>query len=295
MPTATYTAPGLFKEINMDAELNTAQRASWQFDEPAPGPERFIDEDFDDYRQQARLLLPDAERAPTVFVVGGARSDFTRLNPLLYRLQQQGIGSLTGNLSGHSLASEPGAKDASLASNLQEALRFHRHLDARSDTLVGHSLGAAIALKLAAQRPSVRKLVLICPAVYPDAAHAAPFGPAFSEAIRKPFAFLDCDSYAFLRQFQGRVLLVIGEYDGLNSRVHGQGPGTSAGTRRLAGVERYSPIPEEVTHALLRSVPAPHVECLMLTDCDHGIAAHLRDRPEVADQVADAVAAFILD
>ncbi|AIN61685.1 alpha/beta hydrolase [Pseudomonas soli] len=279
----------------MDAESNTALRARWQYDEPAPGPERFIDEAFDGYRQQARLLLPVHECAPTVFVVGGARSDFTRLNPLLYRLQQQGIGSLTGNLSGHSLASEPGAKDASLASNLQEALRFYQHVDARSDTLVGHSLGAAIALKLAAQRPNVRKLVLICPAVYPDAAHVAPFGPAFSEAIRKPYAFLDCDSYAFLRQFQGRVLLVIGEYDGLNSKVHGQGAGTSAGTRRLAGVERYSPIPEEVTHALLRSVPAPHVECLMLTDCDHGIAAHLRDRPQVADQVADAVAAFILD
>lgn len=279
----------------MDAESTTAQRALWQYDEPAPGAERFIDEAFDGYRQQARLLLPDSERAPPVFVVGGARSDFTRLNPLLYRLQQQGIGSLTGNLSGHSLASEPGAKDASLASNLQEALRFHQHLDSRSDTLIGHSLGGAIALKLAAQRPNVRKLVLICPAVYPDAAHNAPFGPAFTAAIRKPFAFLDCNSYAFLRQFQGRVLLVIGEYDGLNSRLHGQGAGTSAGIRRMAGVERYSPIPEEVTHSLLRSVPTPHVECLMLTDCDHGIAAHLRDRPEVADQVAQAVGAFILE
>ncbi|UVK83663.1 alpha/beta fold hydrolase [Pseudomonas sichuanensis] len=278
----------------MDLGVTTAQRALWQYNEPAPGAERFIDEAFDGYRQQARLLLPDSERAPPVFVVGGARSDFTRLNPLLYRLQQQGIGSLTGNLSGHSLASEPGAKDASLASNLQEALRFHQHLDSRSDTLIGHSLGGAIALKLAAQRPNVRKLVLICPAVYPDAAHSAPFGPAFTAAIRKPFAFLDCDSYAFLRQFQGRVLLVIGEYDGLNSRVHGQGAGTSAGVRRMAGVERYSPIPEEVTHSLLRSVPAPHVECLMLTDCDHGIAAHLRDRPEVADQVAQTVGAFIL-
>ncbi|MDH0302291.1 MULTISPECIES: alpha/beta fold hydrolase [unclassified Pseudomonas] len=279
----------------MDLEPSAAPRALWQYDEPAPGAERFIEERFDGYRQQARLLLAHTERSAPVFVVGGARSDFTRLNPLLYRLQQRGIGSLTGNLSGHSRASEPGAKDASLASNLQEALRFHQHLDSRSDTLIGHSLGGAIALKLAAQRPQVRKLVLICPAVYPDAAHAAPFGPAFSEAIRKPFAFLDCDSYAFLQQFQGRVLLVVGEYDGLNSKVHGQGPGTSAGTRNLAGVTRYSPIPEEVTHTLLRSVPAPHVECLMLTDCDHGIAAHLRDRPEVADQVAETVAAFILD
>jgi len=278
----------------MELASDTAQRALWQYDEPAPGAERFIEESFDGYRQQARLLVPAQERAAPVFVVGGARSDFTRLNPLLYRLQQQGIGSLTGNLSGHSQAAEPGASDASLASNLAEALRFHQHLDTRSDTLVGHSLGGAIALKLAAQRPSVRKLVLICPAVYPDAAHSAPFGPAFTAAIRKPFAFLDCDSYAFLRQFQGRVLLVIGEYDGLNSKVHGQGPGTSAGVRCMAGVQRYSPIPEEVTHSLLRSVPAADVECLMLTDCDHGIAAHLRERPAVADQVAQAVGAFIL-
>ncbi|MEX5588788.1 alpha/beta hydrolase [Pseudomonas urmiensis] len=279
----------------MDLTANAEQRACWQYDEPAPGEERFIDEAFDGYRQQARMLLADAEPAPSVFVVGGARSDFTRLNPLLYRLQQQGIGSLSGNLSGHSRASEPGALAPSLAINLAEALRFHRHIAEQCDSLIGHSLGAAIALKMAAQLPAVRKLVLICPAVYPDAAHQAPFGPAFSAAIRQPYAFLDCDSYGFLRRFQGRVLLVIGEYDGLNSKAFGQGPGTSAGTRWLSGVQRYSPIPEEVTHALVRSVPAPHVECLLLTDCDHGIAAHLRDAPQVADQVAEVVATFIRD
>lgn len=278
----------------MDFATTTDARATWQYDEPAPGMERFITETFDGYQQQARLLVPDVERAPPVFVVGGARSDFTRLNPLLYRLQRQGIGSLSGNLSGHSKAAEPGAPAATLAINQQEALRFQRHIAPRCRTLLGHSLGGAVALKLAAQLPEIDKLVLVCPAVYPDAAHHAPFGPAFTAAIRTPFGFLDCDSYAFLRQFQGRVLLVIGEYDGLNSRAYGQGAGTSAGTRWLGGVQRYSPIPEEVTHALLRSVPSPHVECLMLTDCDHGIAAHLRDAPQVADQVTQAVAGFIL-
>ncbi|CAM3969177.1 hypothetical protein CCOS865_00802 [Pseudomonas reidholzensis] len=279
----------------MDLEAGAIQRARWQYDEPAPGAERLIEASFDSYRQQARLLLADNPRAPVAFVVGGARSDFTRLNPLLYRLQQHGISSLTGNLSGHSLASEPGAVAPSLSTNLNEALRFQRTIAEHCQTLIGHSLGAAIALKMAAQLPDVRKLVLICPAVYPDAAHQAPFGPAFTAAISQPFGFLECDSYAFLRQFQGKVLLVIGEYDGLNSRTFGQGPGTSAGTRLMAGIPRYSPIPEEVTHALLRSVPAPDVQCLLLTDCDHGIAAHLRDAPQVADQVAEVVAAFMLD
>lgn len=278
----------------MELEATSPQRSTWQYDEPSPGTERFVTEAFHGYRQQARLLIPDEERAPPLFVVGGARSDFTRLNPLLYRLQASGIGSLTANLSGHSLASEPGAVAPSLATNREEALRFHRHIAPRCQTIIGHSLGASIALKLAAQQPAVDKLILICPAVYPDDAHGAPFGPAFKTAISKPYGFLDCDSFEFLRTFAGRVLLVMGEFDGLNSKVYGQGEGTSAGTLWLAGAQRYSPIPEEVTRALLKSVPPPHLECLLLSNCDHGIAAHLRATPVVADQVAQTVVEFIL-
>ncbi|KJK08486.1 MULTISPECIES: alpha/beta hydrolase [Pseudomonas] len=278
----------------MQLDTDSTQRSAWQYDEPSPGAERFITETFDTYQQQARLLIPDEERAPPLFVVGGAQSDFTRLNPLLYRLQAMGIGSLTANLSGHSLASEPGARAPSLATNREEALRFHRHLAPRCHTVIGHSLGAAIALKLAAQQATVDKLILICPAVYPDSAHDAPFGPAFKSAISQPYGFLDCDSFEFLRQFTGRVLLVMGEFDGLNSQAHGQGAGTSAGTLWLAGAQRYSPIPEEVTRTLLKSVPPPHLECLLLSNCDHGIAAHLRSTPGVADQVAQTVAEFIL-
>ena len=279
----------------MHIQKASPQRVKWQFDEPAPGKELFINEVFENYQQQARLLVPDIERAAPAFVLGGARSDFTRLNPLLYRLQTAGIGSLTGNLSGHSLASEPGATAPSLATNLDEAKRFHAHIAPRCRTLIGHSLGAAITLKLAAQLPQVDNIVLICPAVYPDDAHQAPFGPAFTAAINKPFGFLESDSYTFLNQFRGRVLMVIGEYDGLNSQRFGKGPGTSAGNLWIAGTERYSPIPEEVTLALMRAVSASRLQCLFLTDCDHGIAAHLRSTPTIADQVADAVATFILD
>lgn len=279
----------------MHLRTESSQRQQWQFDELAPGKELFIDEVFGNYQQQARLLVPDIERAAPAFVLGGARSDFTRLNPLLYRLQAAGIGSLTANLSGHSLASEPGAISPSLATNLDEAQRFHAHIAPRCRTLIGHSLGAAITLKLAARLPQVDNIVLICPAVYPDHAHQAPFGPAFTAAISKPFGFLESDSYAFLNQFTGRVMMVIGEYDGLNSQRFGKGPGTSAGNLWLAGTERYSPIPEEVTQALMQSVSASRLHCLFLTDCDHGIAAHLRNTPAIADQVASAVEAFILD
>lgn len=90
-------------------------------------------------------------------------------------------------------------------------------------------------------------------------------------------------------------MIVIGEYDGLNSQRFGKNSGTSAGSLWLAGAERYSPIPEEVTQALMQSVSAARLQCLFLTDCDHGIAAHLRSNPAIADLVASAVEAFILN
>lgn len=99
-------------------------RERWQFDEPSPGRECLVVETFDGYSQEGRLLIPDIEHAPPLFMLGGARSDFTHLNPLLYRLQALGIGSLTGNLSGHSLASLPGARAPSLHTNLAETLRI---------------------------------------------------------------------------------------------------------------------------------------------------------------------------
>lgn len=271
----------------------TANRDLWQYDEPCAGEVRYLVERFDGYEQEARVLLPEGCDTPSVFVMGGARSDYTRLNPLLYRLQALGLGTLTANLSGHSLASEPGAPDASLKINLEEAQRFYLHPERPCQTLIGHSMGASLALKLAAQHPSIDTLVLICPAIYPDDAHDKPFGPTFSEAIRKPYGFMDCDSFSFLRQFPGRVLLIMGEYDSLNSHRFGQGPGTSAGSLWLAGAQRYSPIPEEVTRALLDVVPPPNLECLLLADCDHSIATHLRSHPEVADLVAQTIVEFV--
>lgn len=269
-------------------------RERWQFDEPSPGRECLVVETFDGYSQEGRLLIPDIEHAPPLFMLGGARSDFTHLNPLLYRLQALGIGSLTGNLSGHSLASLPGARAPSLHTNLAEALRFFRHVEHRCNTVIGHSLGAALALKVAAHHArQVNKLVLLCPAVYADSAYDAPFGPAFTRAISTPHGFLDSDSYKFLRSYRGQVLLVLGQYDGLLAAHHGRTPGTSAGHVEIDGMLRYSPIPAEVIQALSDTLPPGHFEQLTLPDCDHGIAAHLSAHPPQAGALAQQVAAFI--
>lgn len=269
-------------------------RERWQFDEPSPGRECLVVEAFDGYTQEARLLIPDIERAPPLFMLGGARSDFTHFNPLLYRLQSLGVGSLTGNLSGHSRASLPGASRPSLHTNLSEALRFYRHVEHRCATMIGHSLGGALALKVAAHHArQVERLILICPAVYADSAYHAPYGPDFTQAISTPKGFLDSDSFAFLRRFQGRVLLLLGQYDGLQAADFGRPAGTSAGYVTIDGLQRYSPIPEEVIDGLCTALRPGQLDLLRLEDCDHGIAAHLRARPALTDAIAQQVVAFI--
>jgi alpha-beta hydrolase superfamily lysophospholipase len=177
---------------------------------------------FDGYSLEGRFRWP-ASRRCGLLALHGARSDHRRLDPLLSPLQAAGVGSLAGDLSGHTEQSPLANIGTSLANNLREALQFSELLGPELDTVFGHSLGGALAMKLAQQRrQTVRTLVLSGPALYPEAAYAvARFGPAFTRAISTPFGFMDSASLPFLRSFEGQVVLIVGEYDGLPAEQHG--------------------------------------------------------------------------
>ncbi|WP_178117825.1 alpha/beta hydrolase [Pseudomonas sp. R5(2019)] len=264
----------------------------WQFNEPCQGTEGFITQHFGEYTLEGRVLGIEHQQLPSVFVIAGARSDYTKLNPLLYRLQARGIASLTGNLSGHSDCAMLKPSPTTLNANLREAERFHNLHKDTLNIIIGHSLGGALALKLAARySTSTQKLILICPAIYADSAYPVEFGPGFKHLISQPYSFLFSDTFEFLRTFEGRVLLIMGQYDGLEGAAHGQKPGTSAGLISLDGAVRYSPIPKEVIDKIKQS--ARHLISITLPGCDHYIAAHLRANPVIAEHLADEVFAFI--
>lgn len=246
---------------------------------------------FDGYSLAGRYLWPTSQRCG-LLAIHGARSDHQRLDPLLRSLQAAGVGSLAADLSGHTEWSPLANADTSLANNLREALRFSELLGPALDTVFGHSLGGALAMKLARQcERAVRTLVLSGPALYPEAAYAvARYGPEFTRAISTPFGFMDSSSLPFLRRFSGHVVLIVGEYDGLPAEQHGGVRGRSAGlveVRDGSGARRtvYSPIPAEVFDAI-RDAASGRLSEIVLEGCDHKTFSHLAEHPTAAAALA---------
>ncbi|WP_224794752.1 alpha/beta hydrolase [Pseudomonas fluorescens] len=271
-------------------------RSRLQFNEAPTGPEFFFAQTFAGYQLEGRVLAGSAAEAstPKVLAIHGARSDYSRLNAILYPLQAQGIASLSFNLSGHGPSTDVALEDTSLAQNLQEALQFADHLGAELSTVIGHSLGGALALKVAqAHRASVRRIVLFCPALYAEAAWQQPFGSPFKSAISVPYGFLDSPSLEFLRTFDGEVLLVIGEYDGLQATTFGGNAGTSAGTQQIGAREINSAIPFEVIEAIEKSLAPHELKKIVLPGCDHAVSTWLRENPPRAVELANEIARFI--
>lgn len=223
-----------------------------------------------------------------MLAIHGARSDHTRLDPLLTRLQARGLPSLSFTLSGHTTDSPIPNGRTSLATNLMESLRFAGLLAPRLEIVFGHSLGGALAMKVAqAHADSVRTLILSAPALYPEAAWSvAAYGPGFTQALSTPHGFLDSRSLAFLQQFGGRIVLVTGEHDGLPAARHGGQAGRSAGEVTLGGRRVYSPIPAEALEAI-RQAAGDKLRPVVLRACDHRINTHLWEYPAAADALAD--------
>jgi pimeloyl-ACP methyl ester carboxylesterase len=283
--------------INRLALIDASRlRSRLQFDDAPTSPEFFFAQTFAGYQLEGRVLAGSAGETstPKVLAIHGDRSDYSRLNAILHPLQALGIGSLSFNLSGHTPNPDIALESTSLAQNLQEALQFADHLGGVLNTVIGHSLGGALALKVAqAHRASVKRIVLICPALYAEAAWQQPFGPPFKRAISVPCGFLDSPSLKFLRTFDGEVLLVIGEYDGLQATAFGGIAGTSAGTQQIGAREINSAIPYEVIEAIEKSLAPHQLKKIVLPGCDHAVSTWLRENTPRAVELANEIARFI--
>lgn len=254
-----------------------------------------VSEAFDGYHLPGQLRTAGAAATSPLLTLHGARSNLQRLNGLLAPLQQLGVGSLAPSLSGHGPDSPMPVEQTSLAQNLREALRFAARLGPQLRMVYGSSMGGALALRVAEHHADQVQVLALCgPALYPEAAWSAPhFGAPFREAISTPFGFLQSRSLDFVRRFTqrtGRVLLIQGEWDGLQATAHGAPAGRAAGETTLTRADGsphtvWSPIPAEVFSALADAA-GQRLQHIVLEAADHRVAVHLQQHPAVAHTLA---------
>lgn len=173
-------------------------------------------------RLLANLYLPDAaqDQIPGVFFIhgGGMRGKSTFKNPQR-DLVRQGFGSFAYDSSGFG-GSEGERSDETLDSRLEDASAalgvFMQYVNTDRISLVGVSMGADIAISLLAGQSNARKLILLAPAVYPEASRTEPINLGFSRRLRRDEAsWQDAPAFSRLEAYPGQVLIAYGSNDNI--------------------------------------------------------------------------------
>jgi pimeloyl-ACP methyl ester carboxylesterase len=132
-------------------------------------------------------------------------------------LAQRGIGTIAFDCIGHGDTGGTLA-ESSVASRTRQAEAV---IAARGLTgpiaVLGASMGAYNAIKLT-ESQDVASLVLIVPGVYTPDAYEVPFGPQFSEVIRRERSWADTDAWDILARFRGKLLVIAAEHDAVIPR-----------------------------------------------------------------------------
>jgi pimeloyl-ACP methyl ester carboxylesterase len=255
----------------------------------------YFEHDFGEYSLEARVLLNRRMEWPHVMWLHGANSDYSWANSLNFALHRMGVSILSPILSGHSKASPVALEDTNLGNNIAEAEAFFSYLDTdRPKVIMASSMGATAALKLLERHiDEIEKLVLFGPCVYDKNSYNQNFGEPFREVIRRPYSYLKNDTLRLLKKFSGKVLLIKGQYDGLDPKDFGLPDGGAVAHIMIDGQKRYSPVVPETIETIHNLVPAERLTFIEVPDADHGVLAWMRDHPDEADGLVGQVARFI--
>ena len=263
------------------------------FPEQPPGPAEYFSHQFDDYSLEARITYDQDGNWPSVLSIHGARSDYSKNNNVTFGLQQRGISILAPALSGHNEISPIRLSQTSLAQNIEESKVFYSYLQPEEPrAVIGYSMGATSVLEILKEHlGEIDRIVLFYPAVYPRTAYDQPFGASFRDIIRKPFAYFENDLLNSLVDFQGKLLLIKGEYDGLEARQ----PGVSAGEVEINGQTYYSPIPKDIMDLFSspETFPCSEHQCIEVPQCGHSVALWIGENPQGGRQLLDILSNFL--
>jgi dienelactone hydrolase len=261
----------------------------------APPDAVYFEHPFDGYALEGRIVYNEQHDEPWILSIHGARADYSKSDAMTLGLRARGHSVLSMNLSGHSEAGVLPAEQTSLANNINEVATFFKYLDPRRPkTVIGYSMGGTSALKLLEKHgQEIDKLILCYPGIYDKRAYDVHFGPNFREIISQPFSYRNNDTISLLKKWPGKLLLVHGEFDGLDPESFGKPAGTAAGEVVIDGQNYYSPIPKEVLDMIYDAVPPNHRSRIIVPKCGHSIVLWMRENPQAATQLLQEMDHFL--
>jgi|GEM_PF-5717485 len=180
------------------------QRKTGEFKEV----EKFIT--IDGEQIDTTLLTPEGEpKGKILFLHGAGESTKERLLPLAREMARLAWSCLTFSLPGHGNSSG-NLLGSTLVGRKQMTHKIAEHFDFwPADIVLGISMGAHTAISLLGDEPEAfKKLVLLVPAAYAREAEEVPFGPEFSEILRKPKSYHSARNWDILQKYHGQIAAV---------------------------------------------------------------------------------------
>ena len=205
-----------------------------------------------------------AEARPRwLFLHGAGSSDRKRFEKFRTLLAQKGITSGSFDFIGHGETSGE-LIGSSLQSRVAQASAvIDSQVVSQPLSIVASSMGGHVAIKLM-ELYEIENLVLLAPAVYAAKAYSAPFGPAFTKAIRSSFSWRETDAWGILRNFKGNLLVYVAEKDQI--------------------------IPHEVIEEIYNSAKnALSREMIIVKDATHSLAKWLDERPDSLCEIVEKI------
>jgi uncharacterized protein len=123
------------------------------------------------------------------------------------------------------------------------------------------------ALRMGARHHKIAGLILCSPAIYAASSTALPFGPQFSENIRRPMSWKESGLEQGIRQYPGKVVLITPENDHV--------------------------IPQGVFDIIESNVPPDKLKRMILEDAPHALGAWFNENPNRASEVINQSLDFI--
>lgn len=151
--------------------------------------------------------------SPRVLCLHGAGpASRQRFEELRKMLAEKDIASCAFDFVGHG---ETGGDlvSSSLESRAKQSLAVVKSQNLKQPlSIIASSMSGYVAIALT-KFCEVENLIFLAPAVYSSKVYSVPFGPEFTETIRKPYSWRASDAWEILKNYKGSLLIFAAEKD----------------------------------------------------------------------------------